>query len=218
MLGRRGACSDLMSEDASPDAAPAAMARQTPARGQLAVCRSCCTRELKVEGLVQKPGERGGRQTAASPSAPAGHLQPPSPTAPDQQAASGPSDGVLWVRKDDLEIGPEPDAAAVAAEASPAEPVSQNGSTAGGGVLWVRQDPWESARQPAVPAQNQRAAQPVPETVPGGGKLPPRHGNGAGAKLQPHQPGSNPRLRVQTPAHHSSFGNGHRAAVFDNVE
>jgi len=87
-------------------------------------------------------------------------------------------------------------------------------------VLWIRQDPWESARQPVVLSQTKNAVRSVSESAHRGVKQPSRHGNGNGtaADVQPHQPSSKSGLRVNAPAHHASLSNGHRAAVFDNVE
>ena len=173
--------------------------------------------------MLQRPDEHDGRSTAALPPplrpAPASYMQPQPSTAADLQAASGPDSGVLWVRDDHREDGPEPSGTAIAAEESSATPASQNGGTANGSVLWVRQDPWESARQPVAPLQSQSGAAPPQNNPRRGVPLSSSsNGNGAGSERQQHQTGSRTRLRVMSPAHHTSSGYGHRAAVFDNVE
>ena len=91
----------------------------------------------------------------------------------------------------------------------------------GGGVLWVRTDPWESARQPVAQSQDRRVSATSQGRAADGSSQSPEHGNGSGAGIEVQQQRSSGTnmMRVATPASHPSRGgNGHRAAVFDNVE
>ena len=144
--------------------------------------------------------------------------------------SAGLSSGVLWVRRDDgdrVDAISDSHLGGEAVAATTAKPPSAAGDGAGG-VLWVRQDPWESLRQPAVPSQTR--ASPAISQLDGadGEGLPFQRvfdghssDNDSGVKAGVWQGAPAGKGRVQVAAtvrQLSHSGNGHRAAVFDNVE